>query len=207
MVGAPQKRASDGAVHQGGSSAHNWPPEQPRKRPSELKSGASRVAGCSPQASELPRVLTQTQRSDMLTRTGYRTCPNLPPVACPGGLQRTGISPLTRPGARRHGRVGSRCASKAGHRHTIPPPSDGRLQQATATTTSAGRLLLVSLSPLPSRMESRTVRFWNIKSTHHRRVLSPYGYWPAFEPHSSPAGAVWRLRAPPAARGWGCPHL
>ena len=64
------------------------------------------------------------------------------------GLQRTGISPLTRPGARRHGRVGSRCASKAGHRHTIPPPSDGRLQQATATTTSAGRLLLVSLSPL-----------------------------------------------------------
>ena len=148
MVGAPQKRASDGAVHQGGSSAHNWPPEQPRKRPSELKSGASRVAGCSPQASELPRVLTQTQRSDMLTRTGYRTCPNLPPVACPGGLQRTGISPLTRPGARRHGRVGSRCASKAGHRHTIPPPSDGRLQQATATTTSAGRLLLVSLSPL-----------------------------------------------------------
>ena len=83
----------------------------------------------------------------MLTRTGYRTCPNLPPVACPGGLQRTGISPLTRPGARRHGRVGSRCASKAGHRHTIPPPSDGRLQQATATTTSVGRLL-VSLSPL-----------------------------------------------------------
>ena len=135
----------------------------------------------------------------MLTRTGYRTCPNLPPVACPGGLQRTGISPLTRPGARRHGRVGSRCASKAGHRHTIPPPSDGRLQQATATTTSAGRLLLVSLSPLTqvgflrytqSKMESRTVRFWNIKSPHLRRVLSPDGYWPAFEPHGSQAGAV-----------------
>ena len=48
---------------------------------------------------------------------------------------------------------------------------------------AAAHTLVSFLRYTKPKTESQRPRFWNIKSPHHRRVLSPAGYYPAFEPH------------------------
>ena len=82
-----------------------------------------------------------------------------------------------------HNTFPERWSAAAGHRH-----NNQCWQVVTCQSIAVNPVGFLRYTQ--SKMESRTVRFWNIKSPHLRRVLSPDGYWPAFEPHSSPAGAV-----------------
>ena len=82
-----------------------------------------------------------------------------------------------------HNTFPERWSAAAGHRHNN---QCGRVVTCQSIAVNPVGFLRYT----QSKMESRTVRFWNIKSTHHRRVLSPAGYCPAFEPHGSPVGAV-----------------
>ena len=92
------------------------------------------------------------------------------------------------PGARARPATGTQYLPRAMVGCSRPPPQQPVL--AGCTCQLYHRWLVGFFGYTKSKMESRTVRFWNIKSTHHRRVLSPAGYCPAFEPHGSPVGAV-----------------